>query len=73
MSNVAEFTIVGADTLHCGGCENRVKTALKRVDGVEDVDASFTTQRVSVRFDATRTSVDVLRARIETLGYALKA
>ena len=33
----------------CGGCENRVKNALKTIDGVEDVFASHTDKIVKVK------------------------
>ena len=52
----------------CNGCENRVKNALKNINGVEGVDANYTTGIVKVT-----TSDDVLentiKEKIEDIGF----
>ena len=35
-------TIINVKGMVCNGCENRVKNALKTIDGVEDVEANYT-------------------------------
>ena len=52
----------------CNGCENRVKNALKNINGVEGVDANYTTGIVKVT-----ASDDVLentiKEKIEDIGF----
>lgn len=55
--------------MDCPGCENRVQTALTRLEGVIRVDADHRTGRVTVRFDEARLSVDDVNERIRDAGY----
>lgn len=57
----------------CGGCENAVKRALGRLDGVGDVTASHAEERVTVAFDPAKISSDVIKARIAAIGYTVAA
>ena len=52
----------------CSGCENRVKNALKDIDGVQDVIADHTQNTVKVILKE-EISVDVLKETIEDIGY----
>lgn len=51
----------------CGGCENRVKNALKDMDGVIVVVASHETKTVIVTTDKDITNI--LKDKIEALGF----
>jgi copper chaperone CopZ len=53
----------------CGGCENAVKRALARLEGVGDVSASHVDEQVIVAFDPARVSPDAIKARIGAIGY----
>jgi copper chaperone CopZ len=66
MSEVVQLTVTG---MTCGGCEHAVKRALQQIEGVENVTASHSANRVGVTFDAGKVSPLVLKARIEALGY----
>lgn len=66
MATEQEFQITGMD---CSGCENRVKTAVGRVEGVIKADADHRTGRVGVRFDEDRVSEDDVKERIRAAGY----
>lgn len=55
--------------MDCTGCENRVQTALKRLEGVIRADADYRTGRVSVRFDEGRLSEDDVKERLRAGGY----
>ena len=68
MSETLQLTVTG---MTCGGCENAVRKALTQLDGVEDVSASHAAQLVGVTFDATKVTREMLKARIEALGYAV--
>lgn len=57
----------------CGGCENAVKRTLRLITGVEDVTASHTAHEVVVSFDASRVNAQMIRERIEGLGYRVES
>jgi len=51
------------------GWEHTVKEALRQVDGVVGVTASYKASLIGITFDASRISAGALRARVEALGY----
>ena len=69
MTKTLCFTVIGDQKLHCQSCEQRVATALRRLTGVQHVQASAKTQQVSVRFDPTQVRAEQVRAKLEQLGY----
>lgn len=66
---VVQFEVIGEERIHCAGCESRIATALRRLAGVEEVQASAETQQVKVTIDPARVSAEVLSARLQQLGY----
>ena len=52
----------------CGGCENRVKTALSEISGVESVDANHNTGMVIIK-SKEELDVEQIKERILDLGY----
>lgn len=69
MTQTAQFTVTGEQTIHCEGCEQRIGRALKRLDGVESAQASVEGQRVVVKFDPDKVGTNELRDRLDLLGY----
>lgn len=61
-------------TLHvtgmtCGGCENAVKRAVSRLDGVSSVTASHVDDRVVVDYDASKVDRAKITEAINNAGY----
>ena len=56
-------------SMHCEMCPATVSKALKRVNGVENVSASFETKEAIVTFDDAKTNVDALREATGNAGY----
>jgi copper chaperone CopZ len=71
MTDTVQVTVIGEQTLHCAGCEERIRRALRRLPGVQEVEASAHTQQVTVVIDPGRASPDQVRAKLEQLGYQL--
>jgi Cu+-exporting ATPase len=69
MTQTAEFTVTGEQTIHCESCEQRVGRGLKRLDGVESAEVSADSQRVIVEFDPEKVGPDEVRERLDFLGY----
>lgn len=53
------------------GWESALKDALRQVEGVVGVTASYKANLIGVTFDATKTSPGTLRERVEALGYSV--
>ena len=52
----------------CNGCENRVKNALKNIEGVEEVIASHETGIVTITLNE-EIKTHLLEEKIENLGF----
>lgn len=72
MTDTVEFTVVGKDKIHCEGCEQRIGNALRRLPGVDDVEASAESQRVVATIDTERVGADEVRDRLKLLGYEVE-
>ena len=54
----------------CNGCENRVKTALSEIAGIESVDANHNTGLVTVKSE-NYLDVAQIKERITDLGFEI--
>ena len=70
MTQTIQLRVTG---MTCGGCENAVKRTLLKVDGVQDVTASHGDAQVGVSFDPAKVAPEVIKQKIETLGYQVAA
>ena len=68
-TTVVQLEVIGEEKIHCEGCEARIANALRRLPGVEEVQASAETQRVKVTIDSVKVSADEVRARLAQIGY----
>ena len=55
--------------LHCEDCVEKVNENIAFEKGVKGLEIKFEDQTVSIKYDAAKTSEDVLKAAIEKLGY----
>ncbi|MGQ0575484.1 MAG: heavy-metal-associated domain-containing protein [Pseudonocardia sp.] len=65
-------TTLQVEGMTCSGCEQRIGTALRRVDGVREVTADHNTGEVAVRFDPQTTGPVAVRERIILAGYTIR-
>ena len=63
------FEVAG---MTCGGCEAGVELKVKKLDGVESVEASYKQGTASVVYDLAKVTPDRIIAAIEELGYQAK-
>ena len=54
----------------CGGCENRVKNAIKNIEGVENVTADHNTGKVIV-IPNNEVSEEIIKETLEDIGYEI--
>ncbi len=64
-------TVINVKGMVCGGCENRVKNALKTIDGIEEVTANHETGLVKVTTSKDIT-VEEMKAKIEDIGFEVE-
>lgn len=64
-------TIIKVEGMVCGGCENRVKNALKTISGIEEVCADHTKGLVTVT-SKENVSEEEMKAKIEDIGFEVK-
>ena len=55
--------------LHCAGCVKKVQENLAFEKGVKDLHVCLEDQTVSLKYDASKTNEETLKAAIEKLGY----
>lgn len=63
------LTVIGEQTMHCGGCENTVKFALKQLPGIQRVEASYRTQRIELTFDPQVLDIARVKEELDWIGY----
>ena len=69
-TNTTEITLP-VQGMTCASCVRRIEKALGRVDGVSQADVNLATEKAHVVFDASRVSLDEMRAAVEKAGYTL--
>jgi len=62
-------SVFHVEGMTCGGCEASVQLTVKRLDGVEAVEASHTEKRATVTYDAAKVTPQAIVEAIEKLGY----
>ena len=63
-------TVINVKGMVCGGCENRVKNALKELEGVEKVEADYKTGIVKI-FANENVERKVMEEVIEDIGFEI--
>ncbi len=64
---MSEITLK-VEGMHCGGCENTVRTVVGALDGVRSVDADHTSGCVTIETNGD-VDVDTVRSTITDAGY----
>ena len=54
--DIKTVVVTTTPQMHCANCENRVKTNLIKVNGVEGITTSLVAQTVTVKYDADKIS-----------------
>lgn len=56
------------DNLKCGGCANSIRTAISKIDGVEEVHVNVETSEVEVLSDESLAREEILN-KLSSMGY----
>jgi periplasmic mercuric ion binding protein len=55
--------------MHCESCENKIKGNLKFEKGIKNIETNVKEQKVTVKYDADKTSADNIMAAFSKFGY----
>ena len=57
------------DDMHCQKCADRIAARLQQIEGVDSMGAHLDHHYYFIRYDANRTSKDIIRTALTQLGY----
>lgn len=64
-------TILNVNGIECSGCENRIQNALKNIEGIEEVIASYENGTVIIKaLDSI--NLEIVKEKINDLGFEVK-
>ena len=58
--------------MHCASCEKKIKGNLRYEKGVKRIDTSVEQQKVTVKYDADKTSAEKLQKAFKKFGYEVR-
>ncbi len=64
--------ILDVPDIHCGGCENNIKTLLGSREGVDAVEADAKTHRVRVAYQPERVGLHEIEEAVISLGFRVQ-
>lgn len=73
MATNLEFNVSGEQKIHCVSCEERIAQALKRIPGIQSVQASAKEQSISVFIDPSRVTAETVQRKLGDIGYEVVA
>jgi copper chaperone CopZ len=69
LATVWETRVLGIEGMTCDNCVKTLTKAIKRVNGVKDVNVDRGSARASVTFDTTKTDMPAIHEAILHSGY----
>lgn len=69
IANRYRHEVIPVEGMDCSDCVTVLEHSLARLEGVLDVSASYTAQKVFVEFDSKATNRSAIERRIKSLGY----
>ena len=64
-----ETRILGIEGMTCDNCVATLTRALKKVEGIKDVNIDRGNARATIKFDTTKTNIAAIHETIERSGY----
>lgn len=64
-----DFEVTGEEKMHCGGCETRVRFALARMPGVQEVVANAKNQRIAAVIAPELVTAEQILATLKSAGF----
>ena len=61
--------LIKIEGMSCAACANRVERAVKKLEGIEEANVNFATETLSVSYNETSTSKEIIEEAIVKAGY----
>lgn len=71
MGSKIDTVSLPVEGMTCASCVARVEKVLKKVDGVAEVNVNLATEKVTITFDHSKTSLENLAVKVDDAGYKL--
>ena len=71
ISNRYIHDVIPVEGMDCSDCVTVLEHSLKRIEGVLEVKASYTAQKIFIEFDTKLTNQRAIERRIQNLGYRI--
>ncbi len=71
IANRYRHEVIPIEGMDCSDCVTVLEHSLNRIEGVLDVKASYTAQRIFIEFDSRITNQGAIERRIQGLGYQI--
>ena len=55
--------------MHCSNCSMKLESIEDELDGIQEINASYHKQQMTVEFDETRVNLDQILAVVKKKGY----
>lgn len=69
---IAHFQFVEDCRLECPTCAHRLRRALQRVSGIEEIRISVNRQRISIGYNGILIDYDALGEKLADFGYVVR-
>ena len=69
VADLWETRVLGIEGMTCDNCVKTLSRALKRVNGIKEVDIDRPNARATITFDTTKTDMAAIHETIEKSGY----
>ena len=68
---LATLVVTTTPQMHCQKCENKIKSNIRFVKGVKDIQTSVEKQQVSISYDANKSTVADFEKAFQKIGYKI--
>ena len=69
VADLWETRVIGIEGMTCDNCVKTLTKAIKKVNGIKDVQVDRENARATVTFDTTKTDIAAVHESIEKSGY----
>ncbi|MBP3774073.1 MAG: heavy-metal-associated domain-containing protein [Bacteroidaceae bacterium] len=67
--NMQTVVLTTQPQMHCEGCEKKIKENLRFVKGVKDIQTNVSEQKVTIQYDANKTTLAKIQEGFGKIGY----
>ncbi len=70
-ADMKKLVVTTTPEMHCQKCENKIKSNIRFVKGVKDIQTNLETKQVDISYDADKSSVEDFAKAFQQIGYEI--